>query len=100
MPRSARRRRYSLVRTAKLNGINPQAYLADALARIADRLAKRIANYCDGIASRSLQATGRLKRLVFADQSIWLPGGSSDLSSPNGYRLNLIKPFKLPRSIR
>jgi transposase len=33
---------YSLIETAKLNGINPQAYLADVLARIADHPAKRV----------------------------------------------------------
>jgi transposase len=27
---------YTLIATAKLNGINPQAWLADVLARIAD----------------------------------------------------------------
>jgi transposase len=35
---------YSLVETAKLNGVNPQAYLADVLARIADHPAKRVAD--------------------------------------------------------
>jgi hypothetical protein len=34
---------YSLIETAKLNGLNPQAYLADVLARIADHPAKRVA---------------------------------------------------------
>jgi transposase len=34
---------YSLIETAKLNGIDPQAYLADLLNRIADHPAKRIA---------------------------------------------------------
>lgn len=34
---------YSLIETAKLNGLNPEAYLADVLARIADHPAKRIA---------------------------------------------------------
>ena len=34
---------YSLIETAKLNGINPQAYLADVLARIADHPAKQVA---------------------------------------------------------
>jgi transposase len=34
---------YSLIETAKLNGVNPQAYLADVLARIADHPAKRVA---------------------------------------------------------
>jgi hypothetical protein len=34
---------YSLIETAKLNGLNPQAYLTDVLARIADHPAKRLA---------------------------------------------------------
>jgi hypothetical protein len=34
---------YSLIETAKLNGIDPQAYLADLLDRIGDHSAKRIA---------------------------------------------------------
>jgi transposase len=33
---------YSLIETAKLNGINPQLYLADVLARIADHPARQI----------------------------------------------------------
>jgi transposase len=34
---------YSLIETAKLNGLNPHHYLADVLARIADHPARRIA---------------------------------------------------------
>jgi hypothetical protein len=34
---------YSLIESAKLNGLNPQHYLADLLARIADHSARRIA---------------------------------------------------------
>jgi hypothetical protein len=34
---------YSLIESAKLNGLNPQHYLADVLARIADYPARRIA---------------------------------------------------------
>lgn len=33
---------YSLIATAKLNGIDPQAWLADVLARLPDHPAKRI----------------------------------------------------------
>ena len=33
---------YSLVETAKLNGLDPQAYLRDVLARIADHPINRI----------------------------------------------------------
>jgi hypothetical protein len=35
---------YSLIETAKLNGLNPQAYIADVLARIGDHPARRIAD--------------------------------------------------------
>ena len=34
---------YSLIESAKLNGLNPQHYLADVLARIEDHPARRIA---------------------------------------------------------
>jgi hypothetical protein len=34
---------YSLVESAKLNRLNPQHYLTDVLARIADHAARRIA---------------------------------------------------------
>jgi hypothetical protein len=34
---------YSLIETAKLNGINPQHYLADVPGRIADHPARQIA---------------------------------------------------------
>ena len=33
---------YSLIESAKLNGLNPQLYLADLLARIADHPARHI----------------------------------------------------------
>ena len=35
---------YALIESAKLNGLNPQHYLADVLARIADHPARRIAD--------------------------------------------------------
>ena len=35
---------HSLIETAKLNGVDPQAYLADVLARIAGHPAKRVAD--------------------------------------------------------
>jgi transposase len=34
---------YSLIETAKLNGLDPHKYLADLLARIADHPARQIA---------------------------------------------------------
>jgi len=33
---------YTIIETAKLNGLNPEAYLRDIIARIADHPAKRI----------------------------------------------------------
>jgi transposase len=33
---------YTLIETAKLNGVDPQAWLADVLGRLADHPAKRI----------------------------------------------------------
>ena len=35
---------YSLVGTAKLNGLDPEAYLSDVIARIADYPARRISD--------------------------------------------------------
>ena len=35
---------YSLVETAKLNGVDPEAWLADTITRIADHPARRIAD--------------------------------------------------------
>src|SRR5262249_18849617 len=39
---------YSLIESAKLNGLNPQHYLADVLARLADHPARRIADLPPG----------------------------------------------------
>jgi transposase len=33
---------YTLIETAKLNGVDPQAWLADVLARLADHPARRL----------------------------------------------------------
>ena len=33
---------YTLIETAKLNGVDPQAWLADVLARLPDHPAKRL----------------------------------------------------------
>ena len=35
---------YSLIETAKLNGVNPQLYIADVFSRIADHPARQIAD--------------------------------------------------------
>jgi hypothetical protein len=35
---------YTLIQTAKLNGVDPQAWLADVLARIADKPQSRLAD--------------------------------------------------------
>jgi hypothetical protein len=39
---------YSLIESAKLNGLNPQLYLADLLARIADHPARHITQLLPG----------------------------------------------------
>jgi hypothetical protein len=44
---------YSLIESAKLNSLNPQHYLADVLARIADHPARRIAELLPGTGNRS-----------------------------------------------
>jgi len=44
---------YSLIESAKLNGLNPQYYLADVLARIADHPARPSPNSCPGTGNRS-----------------------------------------------
>jgi hypothetical protein len=33
---------YTIIETCKMNGVNPEAYLADVLARIADHPIQRI----------------------------------------------------------
>ena len=43
MPAAAAAAIYSLIESAKLNALNPQHYIADLLARIADHPARRIA---------------------------------------------------------
>ena len=57
---------YSLIESAKLNGLNPQHYLADVLACIADHLARRIAellpwNWQPLYTSRAAPLNGRLQ---------------------------------------
>jgi hypothetical protein len=44
---------YSLIESAKLNGLNLQHYLADVLARIADHPARRSLNSCPGTGNHS-----------------------------------------------
>jgi len=43
-PRFSAGRMYTLIETAKLNGLDPEAYLRDVLARIADHPINRIAD--------------------------------------------------------
>ena len=40
---------YSLIETCKLNDVDPQAWLADVLAKLPDHPAKRSPNFCHGI---------------------------------------------------
>ncbi len=42
---------YTLIGTAKLNDVDPQAWLADVLARIADILKSRLHEFCPGSGS-------------------------------------------------
>ena len=49
---------YTLIETAKLNNVDPQAWLADLLARLQDHPAKRIQNSCPG--------TGQADRIKLA----------------------------------
>jgi hypothetical protein len=44
VPAGAEQRWAAIVETAKLNDINPQAWLTDVLARLPDHPAKRIAD--------------------------------------------------------
>jgi len=43
---------YTLIETAKLNGINPQAWLAHTLARIPDYKISRVDDLCHGKSHR------------------------------------------------
>jgi transposase len=44
MPAAGAAAIYTLIETAKLNGVDPQAWLADVLARLQEHPAKRIAD--------------------------------------------------------
>jgi len=48
---------YSLITTAKLNDINPQAWLADVLARIAEHLANNSKTYFPGTGKHQTKST-------------------------------------------
>jgi len=55
---------YSLIETAKLNAINPLAYLADVLSRIADHPAKRVVELLPwNLATRQFHPRCRLSQL-------------------------------------
>ena len=43
---------YTLIETAKLNDVDPQAWLADVLARLPDHPNRRITISCPGIGAR------------------------------------------------
>ena len=44
---------YSLIESVKLNGLNPQHYLGDVVARLADHPVRRIAELLTGTGNRS-----------------------------------------------
>lgn len=44
----------TLIMTAKLNDVDPQAWLADVLGQIADIPQGRLAEYCRGIGSNRI----------------------------------------------
>jgi hypothetical protein len=69
---------YSLIESAKLNGINPQHYLADVLAHIADHPARRIAELLPWNCNRSAPLALPLK--LASSPSAYLLGGDGGLS--------------------
>ncbi|WP_318182959.1 transposase domain-containing protein [Pandoraea sputorum] len=57
----ARAAMYSLIGTARLNGINPEAYLAYVLERIADRPVNRIDELLPWNVAQQLPDTARIE---------------------------------------
>ena len=55
---------YSLIGTAKLNGIDPEAYLRDVLERIAEHPINRIAELLPWVVSAELQTEKPARRLI------------------------------------
>jgi hypothetical protein len=55
---------YTLIATAKLNNVDPQAWLADVLARLPDHPAKRIHELCPGIGAHRISPLRRLDRAI------------------------------------
>jgi hypothetical protein len=55
---------YTLIATAKLNKVDPQAWLADVLARLPDHPAKRIHELCPGTGARGISPLKRLDRAI------------------------------------
>jgi transposase IS66-like protein len=75
---------YSLIATAKLNGIDPESYLRNTLSRIADHSIKRIEELLCGISLRDLQKS----HVTLPDRY----SGSSTPSSDGAYtaaRINI-----------
>ena len=59
---------YTLIETAKLNGVDPQAWLTDVLARIADHKITRLSeltpwSYCQKLVTRVSGGAGDRRRL-------------------------------------
>ncbi|RQR30755.1 hypothetical protein DIE22_23750 [Burkholderia sp. Bp9142] len=53
---------YSLIRTVRLNGINPEAYLAYMLKRIADHPVNCIDEFMSGTVAPALPSTARVEQ--------------------------------------
>jgi hypothetical protein len=90
---------YLLIESAKLNSLNPQHYLADVLARIADHLAPRIAEFLPwnwqlldatrtGPLTERLQASGAQEtRFIEALKGIIDHGRAADSRFPRSHIL-------------
>jgi len=77
---------YTLIATAKLNNVDPQAWLADALHRIADHPARRFKELLPwtGTRRRSRTPSPRKipRRCSFSSLPSSLPAGASDKVPP------------------
>jgi transposase len=65
---------YTLIETAKLNDIDPQAWLADVLARLPDHPAKRIPNSCPGTGSCGTRTGPPRRRQITLSRTVAVTG--------------------------